>query len=645
MAKKFKSLEEAQKAYDEAAEANENLAKELESKNRTQTTTGAYDVTKTTLANLGPLEMANQLALEIGANLSGQNLLSDVQKLAEQGQNLANTMGLGAARSAELRTVIANTVPELRKLGMEEQAALTGLQNVPKELGINTTIATETLTQLGAVAQFTGKDMGVIAEKFKSVGFNLDQVGQRMADVSNYAKGVGVNVKAVTDGVLTNISKLNTMNFEGGIKGLTKMVAQSVNLGINMQQVLQTADSLMSPEKAIEFSSALQRLGVQSSALLDPLSAMDMALNDPAALQNEMVKISQQFTRLKADGSGFEILPGAKLQLKEVAASMGLTADELANMAIKSSDLEMKMSKIRFPGFAASEEDRTLIANMSQMKGGQAFVQIRNDKTGQMEEVNVENLTAEQIEKLKEEQANQNKSAEQIALDQLTVLEQIDANTAAAKGSVRMGIASAPAIQRMTNIMATTQREIKSSVLDQITTNKTREKVTSLTEPIEGSIVDLTTGGINTQSLQSAMTELQNIPSAILNLFEDVGSLFKTAANKAIPGIEYNIKKEYAPLTGKEPVKGEENITKGALDYFNNLTNVIAEGWQKGREGIDVSGQITVKVEADPNLNTSQLEGAVQKLVEENLFKDVNVSRLGNRINEVNKGDMVSKTQ
>jgi hypothetical protein len=135
-----------------------------------------------------------------------------------------------------------------------------------------------------------------------------------------------------------------------------------------------------------------------------------------------MINISKEFTKLKADGSGFEILPGAKRRLREIAPLLGMNADELANMSIKSADLDMKMSKIKFPSFAASEEDKMLIANMSQMKGGEAVLQIRNDITGKMDDINVKDLTADQITKLKEQQSNENKTIEQIALDKLTNL-------------------------------------------------------------------------------------------------------------------------------------------------------------------------------------------------------------------------------
>jgi hypothetical protein len=182
---------------------------------------------------------------------------------------------------------------------------------------------------------------------------SLYDVGDRMAEVANYAKSVGANVKAVSAEVVTNLKQLNLFNFDSGVKGLAKMASQASMLGFDMAKTFKLAEDLMSPEKAIDLAASLQRLGVSSSALLDPLKAMDLAQNDPEALQKEMINVSKEFTKLKADGSGFEILPGAKRRLREVASAMGMSADELANMSIKSADLDMKMSKIKFPSLAS----------------------------------------------------------------------------------------------------------------------------------------------------------------------------------------------------------------------------------------------------------------------------------------------------
>lgn len=503
--------------------------------------------------------------------LSPTSITTGVDELISKSQELGNNMGVGKARAAEFRAMIADSVPEMIKLGFSEEKTLEIMQEIPKTLGVNTTLTKETIVEIGSAAKISGTEAGDLANKFKGVGFNLADVGDKMAEVANYAKSVGVNVNAVGKEVVANIGKLNTLNFENGIKGLTKMVAQSQMLGINMDSVLRKGEDLLNPESAIEFSSALQRLGVQSSALLDPLSAMDMALNDPQALQNEMVKVSQQFTRLKADGSGFEILPGAKLQLREVAKSMGMLPEEFARMSIKSADLEMKMSKIRFPGFAASEEDKMLIANMAQMKDGRAMVTIAKEGGG-TEEVDVEALTAGQIEKLKEEQANQNKTAEELARDQLDVLKDISQQLKGTSKGLQYGAASAGPVQRMTNTVNELRSTMTNAVTSRVTAEGTRDKITGVVGGVEEGFVNAIAKG----DYMSLFTELQKLPLKIVEATTGIAGEGLSALSEMLTKGEANIVKEYSGISGVKP--GETNVTGDITNVINKFRELLLPG-------------------------------------------------------------------
>lgn len=530
--------------------------------------------------------------------LSPTSITTGVDELISKSQELGNNMGVGKARAAEFRAMIADSVPEMIKLGFSEEKTLEIMQEIPKTLGVNTTLTKETIVEIGSAAKISGTEAGDLANKFKGVGFNLADVGDKMAEVANYAKSVGVNVSAVGKEVVANIGKLNTLNFENGIKGLTKMVAQSQMLGINMDSVLRKGEDLLNPESAIEFSSALQRLGVQSSALLDPLSAMDMALNDPQALQNEMVKVSQQFTRLKADGSGFEILPGAKLQLREVAKSMGMLPEEFARMSIKSADLEMKMSKIRFPGFAASEEDKMLIANMAQMKDGRAMVTIAKEGGG-TEEVDVEALTAGQIEKLKEEQANQNKTAEELARDQLDVLKDISQQLKGTSKGLQYGAASAGPVQRMTNTVNELRSTMTNAVTSRVTAEGTRDKITGVVGGVEEGFVNAIAKG----DYVSLFTELQKLPLKIVEATTGIAGEGLSALSEMLTKGEANIVKEYSGISGVKP--GETNVT-------GDITNVI----NKFREAL-IGGENTTQADQTKTVNVNQtleIKGATDQV-------------------------------
>ena len=514
--------------------------------------------------------------------------------LRDSSQQMANSLGLGQARMSEMKTTIADALPEMLKLGITQSEALSDMTNIPKELGINTSLGKEALVEMSAAAKVTNQNVGDLAIGFKGVGISLYDVGDKMAEVANYAKSVGVNVQAVSGLVVKNLQQLNMFNFDTGVKGLAKMASQATMLGISMGKTFELAEKLMSPEKAIEMSAALQRLGVSSSALLDPLKAMDLAQNDPEALQKEMINISKEFTKLKADGSGFEILPGAKRRLREVAEAMGLSGEELANMSIKSADLDMKMSKIKFPSLASSEEDKMLIANMAQMKDGEAVLQIRNDITGKMDDINVKDLTADQITKLKEQQSNENKTIEEIALDQLTALQQINTSLNSAKTAVNLGKASTPTMDRFYNVMNKTQSILATNVTENITTGNVRDASTRLMSPVEEELVKFFKGESSLESVAATLTKVKDA------LFDIGGNLIKGVGNvgtQTASDIINEVTNTYSPLGVQptqivmDPSSPFATQVQSLIDQFTKGTPVETKTQVSG----DVNHTLTIK--------------------------------------------------
>ena len=537
---------------------------------------------------------------------------SGADYLMKSGQVLANDMGIGKARMSEMKTTIADAIPEMLKLGMSTTEAFQVIRDVPAALGVNTTIGTEALREMGAAARVSGVETKELTKEFKSVGMSLYDVGDRMLEVANYAKSVGANVQAVSGLVVKNLQQLNLFNFDNGVKGLAKMASQATMLGIDMNKTFALAEKLMSPEKAIEMSAALQRLGVSSSALLDPLKAMDLAQNDPEALQKEMINVSKEFTKLKADGSGFEILPGAKRRLREVAEAMGLQADELANMSIKSADLDMKMSKIKFPSLASSEEDKMLIANMAQMKGGEAVLQIKNEVTGKMDEINVKDLTADQITKLKEQQSEQSKTIEELAIDQLNVLQSIDAKTGGAAAAVSYGKATTPAMDRFYNTMNVLREETVKVVTSGVNTGNVREGYKGVTQPLESGVIDFLKGNASFESLTSVVSELTtNVRTTLATIAE--------GAKKNLINSGQNTVNRIADIYSET---GQIDKTNLKIDENNPILKKLSEYIDLLKPGVptetktQVSGEVKHTVEFGGSGMSAQEEASWNKYMD-----------------------------
>lgn len=454
-------------------------------KNATQTVTD-----QTLNFGLG-LTNLESIATNAGESLKGafdfisQSGAAAFGELDVLGTEIQHSFGVSKERLDEFRFSIAETSPELIKMGLTQQKATDNFITMAKSLGTAASIGNEAIIEMSAAAELTGQDVGTLTSSFREVGVSIYDVGDEMKDVANYAKSVGVSVSAVSAGVVGNLSKMNLYNFEGGIKGLTSMAAQAARLGISMDTVFDLSEKLMDPEKAIDMSAALQRLGVTSSALLDPLKAMDLGQNDPEQLQKEMVNISKEFTKFNEASGKMEIMPGAKRRLREVAEAMGMSAAELAKMSINAADFDKKMSQIEFPELAQDKETKEMIASMAQLKDGKAMINIKNEQTGIVELKQVDQLTGKDITSLKMSGEESAKTVEQLAVDQLDELKQIKGLMDGTLKAAEYGKATTPALSKLFYGLRGVEKSVAQRTSEQSTTKGVRNTVGGLTQPIE----------------------------------------------------------------------------------------------------------------------------------------------------------------
>lgn len=345
----------------------------------------------------------------------------------------------------------------------------------------------EEIKGIVASQQASGVESATLVKNFKESGYALSQIPKTMQKVIDTSKALGVNVEATSKQVVAYIDKLNTFNFANGVEGLTRMAAQAGLLNIDMSKVLAKAEQLFDPQNAIDMASSLQRLGVATGDLIDPLKLMDLGQNNPQELQNQIVEMSKRFTYFNEQNQKFEILPGAKRELREIAQAVGMGADELAKMALGSSDLAKKMSEIRFPelGFEIPEDQKNLIANMAEMRDGQYKIQIQETvtdektgeqvKTGRVVEKAVSELTAEDYKSIQYQQLQQSKSLEEIALEsmgierrQLAIMEQTASVARGSLATSRLANKGGEVLNKLTN-------DLIGIIRDNVTTEGGRE--------------------------------------------------------------------------------------------------------------------------------------------------------------------------
>ena len=371
-----------------------------------------------------PTSLQNEFNL-LTARVS--NILGPMAQLEASGEQLAETFGFAGDRVIEMENQInksATSILGLSKNAMTYEASMKRAGDIVKEISIvtnrNVVASSDVIKSLELTAEATGVSTKDLAQNFTDAGFQLTDVSTQMETAAKVAQKLGVNVGAVTKGVSDNLKNLNIYNFQGGIEGLSKMVAKSAVLGVNMQSVFNMAEKAFDPEQAIELAASMQRLGVASSDLLDPLKIMDLGQNNPDELMNQIVNVTKGLTKIDEASGKVSILPGEQGRLRELALAMGMSKDELAKMAIKSGELEYKMKKISFPALKVpiSEDDREMIANLSQFteKDGKTGFAV-TVKSGEQKFVN--ELDPDDVAFLKQQAIP--KTLEEIAKDQLTV--------------------------------------------------------------------------------------------------------------------------------------------------------------------------------------------------------------------------------
>jgi hypothetical protein len=332
------------------------------------------------------------------------------------------------------------------------------------------------------------------------------------------------------------------------------MATQAARLGVDMTKVFSIADELFSPEKAIDYAASLQRLGVTANGLLDPLKAMDMAQNDPEALQNEIVNLTKDFVKFSEANNKFEIMPGAQRRMREVAQALNIDAGEFAKMGIQAAEFDRKLSQIKLPSFADDKETKELIASMSQIKDGVATVTIKNIQTGKVELKQPDQLTPEDIEKLKQSQDDNNKSIEELAVEQLTQSQFQTAHLEAIRLGGQLGMASMGPVQRLLETSRETTRAATRAATTEYTAPVVRETLTPAARVAEDAVISLLQN--NAKGFENAVGRMggavDNITTNIDKLAKNVTSNFQSAMG--------GVGKQYEPVIQKLESKNDINV-------------------------------------------------------------------------------------
>jgi hypothetical protein len=470
----------------------------------------------------------------------------------------------------------------------------------------------------------TGQETSKIVGGMADVGISAGKATGEMLKVVNIARESGVNAQAVSGKVLDNMNALNKYNFAGGVEGLAKMAAQATALRIDMSQTLGFAEKVFNPEGAIEVAAAMQRLGVSQSSLLDPLKLMDLSQNDPAELQNQIAQMSKQFVQLGKDGR-FEIMPGAKRQLREISQAMGISYDQLTKMALGGADLDKKMKEISFPD--VSEDQKKMIANMAEMGEGGTY-QI---KTAAGETKDVDKLTPEEVKALEKMANAKPESMEDLAKQQLSATKDVAAAINSLGDRTGLGLAASKTVGQGLKAGKAVAGAIKEIPGENLSAKNIGKGIDKTAETLSSAIHQYAETGQITADLGGILT---NFGGFVKNEMTTAFSNVEKQANEiseAFPILK-DIAKSVQRATGTLPPENS-NIPTGT----NSTNNTVGNQSVNNKSTVDVN--LNVNVTTPNGVDAASL----QRVLKEPEVQQQIVSQVKTAFADANFGPMPKK--
>jgi hypothetical protein len=533
------------------------------------------------------------------------------------------------ARVQEFMTELTNVGPEIQGLGGKFEDAGKTIESVAKASRRNVIASKEDIKELFSTSQILGKDVTTIVDSFAKVGVMYSDISEKVVESISYANSIGVNAKNVMADVVANTDQLSRFNFDGGVKGLTKMAAQASMLRFDMKQTFELADKVLDPDKAIEVASAFQRLGVSAGNLTDPFMLMNQSINDPSGLQDSLINVAKQFTYFDAEANQFKINPQGILTLREMEAQTGVSAKAMREAALSAADFDKRLGDIKKTGKIGgfSEDDQKLITNLTRM-GDKGSYEIKVKEDGKDVYKRLADVNEEQLKATLQAEKDGPKTIEEVQRNQLSTQESMAASLREINEKILRAMTGNPTAIK--NLSETTKslREGLRGAADKTDADKT---LTNRFEKLSKDLYAAKDDPAKREEIYNNIVETAKQTGTKLiggakKVFDELGKGALPINMKSIEGLFKDLKTEKTSpeLEKTKPEKGTA-ATKINEDFIFGR-NKTAESASTGKTGA-TGGGVTVNetIEVKPisgkiDINVTAT-GADSKIIEDILSK------------------------
>jgi len=355
-----------------------------------------------------------------------EGMVDIVNKEVELRNKLNSQIGIGKELSRGYRDSIVNAYDGVQGMGYSFDELADTAISATKETGRFFTMNESVMENMAVTSRaFVGdmKEMAPILRSFELTGIGAEKTLENINAGGKSSLVLGLNIRKTTEEFQKNIGKINQYGFENGAQGLNRMVQKSVEFRMNMQNVFDIAEKVMSPEKAIDLAANLQVLGGAIGSLGDPFQMMYMATNNVEGLQDALIGAAESLATYNSEQGKFEISGVNLRRARAMAEELGMSYQDLSQMAIAAAERTSAAQDIIASGVSADEKQIEFLTNLARMgKDGKMVIEvptILQERLGQtiaLEDLN--QTTANAI--LENQKAFEKMDPKDIALEQFT---------------------------------------------------------------------------------------------------------------------------------------------------------------------------------------------------------------------------------
>ena len=233
-----------------------------------------------------------------------------------------------------------------------------------------------------AALKFIGGNSAIdFAAQLERFGVSLKGAEKHYGRMFSTASKQGINLEKYTENVAKNIKIAQNYTIKNGLKGLEEMAKKATVMKMDMQQVANFADKVMTVEGAIDVASRLQVLGGSFAEMADPIGLMHDAMYDMEGLSDRIITmISNKGYYDKANGQ-FTVDTGDKLRIRQMADITGFSYDNLMEQAYAKARRDAISSAIESSSIASGFDDdlKELIKNTGTYENDKAGINIEGD--------------------------------------------------------------------------------------------------------------------------------------------------------------------------------------------------------------------------------------------------------------------------